>query len=258
MKKKIFLILIMALFVMSAFIEPVSADASTFSEGLTLQHSFENGTILVETFYQTDYTDGKWRITDNKNVDIQLSVIEQPENTTIFVEHMHADCGIYSNKTGAESINGLIQDSMDDKLHVGLQVGFYVSPQYDYNCVFAIEGYSEHFTQIWGFVVSSFGYITSNRRRLTEENLVYYGATGSKFMIVFDLLIKNEGEDYYHTESFMDAFVVNFDGMFGDNTGGILEPDPPEPVEFSLEAMLIVGIVVGGIIVFVAYLCFRD
>jgi hypothetical protein len=240
MKQKLMLIWILAVLIAPMFIDTASAQdtEATFAEGLTLHHSFENGTIEIDTFYKTDYVDGKWRITDNKNVDIHLNVTQQPVNTTILVEHMHADCAIYSNESDSQSVNGLIQDSMDDSFH-GIQGGFYVSPEYEYNCVFAIEGYSEYLMNVWGFVCGSYGYISGNEKRLTESSLIKHGATGSKFSIVFDLVIQHEDEDYFHTISFMDAFVVNFDGMFADNTGGILEPDPPEPTYLPIEFLLI-------------------
>jgi hypothetical protein len=238
MKRKIALGIFLVLFIAPFFVGVANAQEPTFAEGLTLHHTFENGTILIDTFYKTDYVDGKWRITDNKNVDIHLMVIGQPANTTILVEHMHADCAIYSNETTSESVNGLIQDSMDDSFH-GVQGGFYVSPEYEYNCVFAIEGYSEFLMNVWGFVCGDYGYITGSDERLTESNLIRYGASGSKFSIVFDLVIQNEGEDYFHTVSFMDAFIVNFDGMFADNTGGVLEPDHPEPTKTDLIIIVI-------------------
>jgi len=252
MKRKLILVWLMVMFIAPIFIDTASAQASeaTFAEGLLLHHSFENGTIQIDTFYKTDYVNGKWRITDNKNVDIRLNVTNQPENTTILVEHMHADCAIYANESSYENVNGLVQDSMDDSFH-GIQGGFYVSPKYEYNCVFAIEGYSEHLINIWGFVCGDFGYIRGQEQRLTESSLIDLGVQGSKFSIVFDIAIKNDGEDYFHTVSFMDAFVVNFDGMFADNTGGILEPAPPKQFVFPTEIVIMIVVIFIAIIILI-------
>lgn len=258
MNRKLVLVVLFMALVMPAFIQNVSAQDTnaTFAEGLTLHHSFENGTIQIDTFYKTDYVNGKWRITDNKNVDIHLNVTGQPENTTILVEHMHADCAIYSNESRYESVNGLIQDSMDDSFH-GDQGGFYVSPEYEYNCVFAIEGYSQYLMEVWGFIAGDFGYIRGSEQRLTEDSLVDLGARGSKFSIVFDLVIKPEGDDYFHTVSFMDAFIVNFDGMFADNTGGILEPEPHTPWVMPIEWIVVLGCLGISAICVILYLMFR-
>jgi len=237
MKRKLLLVYLLAMLMMPLFAgTTVDAAEDTFAEGLTIRHEFENASIVIETFYKTDYHLGYWRITDNKNVDISMRILEQPENTTVMIEHMHADCIIFANQS--QTINGLTQDSMDDKMHVGEQEGFYISPEYNYNCVFAIEGYAEIFTRNWGFICGSYGTISSSRERLTESNLIYHGAEGSEFMVVFDLLIKNDGEEYFHTISFMDDFVVFFNGAFIENLGGVLEP-PAEPEQISLTVILL-------------------
>lgn len=189
----------------------------TFHNGLKIRHEFEGGKIIITTFYNTSYSEGQWKITDNKNVGIYLFVEKQPNNTIILVEHMHADVLIYSNRS---EINGIKQDTMDDKLHTGNQPGFYVSPDYPYSCIFAIEGYSKFLLDIWGFMWGDFGWMTGTEKRLTEETLKQYGAKGNEFMIVFDLLVKHEGEPYYHTISFQDTFIVYFDGTFQENPGG--------------------------------------
>jgi len=246
MKQRMLVLGLMVLFMAPFFMSGVaSADGERFSEGLTIQHSFENGSIVIETFYRTDYVNGKWRITDNKNVDISLRVFEQPENTTILVEHMHADCVIFSNDS--QKVNGLSQDSMDDSFH-GDQGGFYVSLEYQYNCVFAIEGYSQYLMNIWGFICGEYGYIRGADKRLTESNLIEYGAQGSEFMTVFDILIKNDNETFYHTISFMDDFVVYFDGTFDNNFAGILEPPYVEPESINI-------IFIGACILFGIMLC---
>jgi uncharacterized membrane protein len=193
-----------------------SKELPTFHNGLTIRHELEGGRIVITTFYNTSYAEGQWKITDNKNVGIYLFVEKQPNNTIILVEHMHADVLIYSNRS---EINGIKQDTMDDKLHTGNQLGFYVSPEYPYSCIFAIEGYTEFLLSIWGFMWGDFGWMSGTERRLTEDTLKYYGAKGNEFMIVFDLLIKHEGEEYYHTISFQDTFIVYFNGTFQENPG---------------------------------------
>jgi hypothetical protein len=188
----------------------------TLRNGLTVRHELEGGLIIVNAFYNTDYAQGQWEITDNKNVGIYLFVEKQPENTTILVEHVHVDCLICSNRS---EINGIKQDGMDDAMHVGTQAGFYVSPQYSYSNIFAIEGYTEWLTSIWGFMWGNFGWMSGTEKRLTEDTLKQFGAKGSEFMVVFDLLIKNQGEENYHTISFMDDFIVYFNGGFQENPG---------------------------------------
>jgi len=208
--------LLLTLFAQMAQIKVGAENFPTFHNGLKIRHELEGGRIIVNTFYNTDYAEGQWEITDNKNVGVYLFVEKQPQNTTILVEHVHIDCLICSNRS---EINGIKQDEMDDKMHVGSQAGFYVSPEYSYSNIFAIEGYTEWLLSIWGYMWGEFGWISGSEKRLTEDTLKYYGAKGNEFMVVFDLLIKHQGEENYHTASFMDDFIVYFNGSFEENPG---------------------------------------
>lgn len=218
--KKTLLLSLLLLAMTIAIPKTQANEIPTFHNGVKIQHEFEGGLIIVNTFYNTDYAEGQWKITDNKNVGIYLFVEKQPEGTTILVEHMHADCLICSNRT---EFNGIKQDTMDDKMHTGPQEGFYVSPEYPYSCIFAIEGYTQYLLSIWGFMWGDFGWMSGTEKRLTEDTLKHYGTKGSELMVVFDLLIKHEGEEFYHTVSFMDDFIVYFNGAFQENPGSRAE-----------------------------------
>lgn len=216
-KSTIFVIACLLLTIIAQISEVrATTDFPTLHNGLTIRHELEGSLIIVNTFYNTDYAQGQWEITDNKNVGIYLFVEKQSPNTTILVEHVHVDCLICSNRS---EINGIKQDGMDDDMHVGSQAGFYVSPEYSYSNIFAIEGYTEWLLNMWGFMLGQFGWMEGTEKRLTESTLKQYGAKGSEFMVVFDLLIKNQGEEYFHTVSFMDDFIVYFNGGFQENPG---------------------------------------
>jgi len=228
-----------------------AAEIPTFHNGLRIRHELEGGLIVINTFYNTDYAEGQWKITDNKNVGIYLFVEKQPEGTIILVEHMHADALIYSNRS---EINGIKQDTMDDKMHVGSQEGFYVAPGYPYSCIFAIEGYTQYLLNIWGFMWGQYGWMEGGEERLTEENLKNLGTKGSEFMVVFDLLIKHEGEDFYHTVSFMDDFIVYFNGAFQENPGSRAEFEVVRLYPYSEYSWIfwpgLIMAIIGGAIAF--------
>jgi hypothetical protein len=247
MKNKLLLFL-MFFMILSMCTVPfiVQADDTYLGEGLTIRHMFENDSIVIDTFYKTDYQSGYWKITDNKNVEISLRVIYQQNDTVILVEHMHADVLIFANNS--QPINGITQDSMDDSFH-GDQGGFFVSTNYTYNCVFAVEGFSQFLINSWTFMYGAYGYYggTMHSQRLTEDSLISLGVQGSEIMVVFDLLVKNGNETLFHTYSFMDDFVVFFNGAFVENLGGVLEP-PEEPATIDT-AMLLVISIIGAIII---------
>jgi hypothetical protein len=48
-----------------------------------------------------------------------------------------------------------------------------------------------------------------DENRLTENNLVNTGGVyGNKIQIVYDFVVKNPGEEYFHTHSIIDEFMV--------------------------------------------------
>ena len=109
---------------------PVLPEGSSIASGISFDHQVED--ILIRTTYWSPYGSEKWRITDNKILYIKLEILDMPEGATILVEHMHADCFIHSY---FEDIDGLLQDTMDDKIHGGSTPGFLVSTSYPYTCL---------------------------------------------------------------------------------------------------------------------------
>lgn len=178
---------------------------------LVLEHQIQGEKFEFITAYSTDYNSREWHLTDSKTLRMEARIKVDPggEKVVVLVEHVHIDVSIVAKYA---SIHGWKTDSMDDKLHVGDQPGFLVTEEYPYENVFAIEGYSQTLIEGWSYYTGQFGYGTISQIRLTEKNLTDpnngTGAYGNKFQIVYDLLIKYPGEDYFHTRSLVDEFVV--------------------------------------------------
>lgn len=218
MNKKIIvigIILIISIVGLSGCItEPIQTQVPNLPN-MTLKNDLASGELTITSDieglyltreYSTTYNTSQWRITDSKNIMIKCSVLSIPNGTTVLVEHMHADISL---KSVYESFDGIPQDSMDDSIHGGLQPGFYITDNHPYECVFAIQGYSQTLISGWGFVISGYGSMTVKEYRLTETNLDKTGGVyGNKIQIVYDLAIKNDTEPYFHTVSFIDEFMV--------------------------------------------------
>jgi len=158
------------------------------------------------TGYSTDYKTEEWHVTDSKNLRMTALTSGAPEGTVVLVEHVHVDISIVA---ALAMINGIPQDSMDDSIHGSDQGGFWVTDQYPYEEVFAIEGYSETLISGWGFVISGYGSVSLSEKRLTEHNLVEHGkAYGEKMQVVYNLLIRYPGEPYFHTRAIIDEFLI--------------------------------------------------
>lgn len=168
-------------------------------------HDIE-GLEFVTTYDVGDYDLSRWRITDSKVVNMTAKVTNVPEGATVLVEHVHIDMSLKSTNP---QLDGLSQDNMDDSYHGTSQDGFYVSDKYPYKNQFAIEGFSKDLIDGWMFVCGDYGSGSVTQIRLTEYNLVDRGKVyANKMQVVYDILIKYEGEEYFHVESVLDEFII--------------------------------------------------
>ena len=106
-------------------------------------------------------------------------------------------------------LDGLSQDNMDDSYHGTSQDGFLVSDEYQYQNMFAVEGFSKDLIDGWGFVCGVYGATSIEQERLSEKNLVLYGDVyANKMQVIYDVLVKYAGEEFYHVVSVMDEFLI--------------------------------------------------
>lgn len=175
--------------------------------GNTLEKKQEiEGLEFVTTYDTGDYDLNRWRITDSKVINMTAKVTNVPEGATVLIEHVHIDMSL---KSTDPQLDGLTQDSMDDSYHGTSQDGFLVNQNYQYQNKFAIEGFSKDLIDGWMFVCGSYGSASISQQRLTERNLVKYGNVyANKMQVVYDVLIKYPGEEFYHVVSILDEFLI--------------------------------------------------
>lgn len=175
--------------------------------GSTLEKTNEiEGFEFITTYDTGDYDLSRWRITDSKVINMSARVIGAPEGATVLVEHVHIDMSLKSTNP---QLDGLSQDSMDDSYHGTSQDGFFVDEEYPYQNKFAIEGFSKDLIEGWGFVCGDYGTSSLSMKRLTERNLIQEGDVyANKMQVIYDILIKYAGEDFYHVVSVSDEFLI--------------------------------------------------
>lgn len=174
--------------------------------GNTVAFEHKIGDSIIETSYSTgDYMLENWRITDSKTIVISAGVKKLAEGTELLVEHVHADVSI---KSEDPQLNGMTQDSMDNSYHGTSQDGFYINEKYNYSNIFAIEGFSKDIISGWGFYTGSYGTSDISSKRLTEENIFRQRTYGNQLTVIFNILVKNAGDDKYHLESFEDQIII--------------------------------------------------
>ena len=170
---------------------------------LTIEREVEDFIFVTE--YTTPYDTSLWRITDSKFLCMK-AYLKSPVDAIVLVEHVHIDINLQSVKA---RLDGWPQDTMDDNLHAGSQLGFWITDTYPYENIFAIEGFSQTLIDGWGFFIGGYGQIDIDQERLTENNLVNRGGVyGNKIQVVYDLLIKNPDDPFYHTRSVINEFLV--------------------------------------------------
>lgn len=176
-------------------------------KGSTLEKTHEiEGFEFITTYNTGDYDLSRWRITDSKVINMTAEVTNVPEGATILVEHVHIDMSLKSTNP---QLDGLSQDYMDDSYHGTSQDGFFISDKYQYQNKFAVEGFSKDLIDGWTFVCGSYGAGSITQERLTEKNLVQYGNVyANKMQVVYDILVKYEGEGFYHVVSVLDEFLI--------------------------------------------------
>ncbi|WP_434291966.1 hypothetical protein [Clostridium botulinum] len=171
---------------------------------LQLVHDIE-GFKFKSNYNTGKYTLNNWRITDSKNIKMQTWITDVPNGTEVLIEHVHIDISL---KSCSPQLDGFKQDSMDDSYHGYSQDGFLISNKYPYENTFAIDGFSKDIIDGWNFYCGDYGNGHLSSERLTEKNLIKNGTYANKLTVVYDLLIKNKGEQKYHTKSIVDEILI--------------------------------------------------
>lgn len=181
---------------------PIIEDLS--GNEISFEHQLGDN-IIVTNYNLGDYKLENWRITDSKSINIDVIAKQMAPGTEILLEHLHADVSIKSTNP---QLNGLTQDSMDNSYHGTSQDGFLINEKYSYNNIFAIEGFSKDIIDGWMFVAGDYGSGEVTSKRLTEKTLLEEGSYGSQLTVVYNFLVKNEGETKYHIESLQDRIMI--------------------------------------------------
>ncbi len=220
------------------------------------------GDVIVETDYSSTINLSSWKITDNKDIVIEMNILSKPNNLSLWVEHMHADVFLEST---LETWDGVMQDVMDDKYHSDMSYGFYIDTNYGYSETFSIEGLSQMLTSYHSYYYAHH----SETYRLKESELISkFKVYGSSFRIIYDIVFRHNSWPEEQTPKFIveDNIILNLKEGWQGNIGD-LEDKPAEldpitkffiwldspwlfylPIWLWLIAIIIVLIIVGVIL----------
>lgn len=175
----------------------------TYNENMEEIHeivrSQDLGDFTLVTKYDTmDYDLNKWKIIDNKTIRMSVWTEGLSQDWDVIIEHVHIDMFIASNETKYPT---LLQDSMDDKYHGIKQDGFVVSDDTVYENIFGIIGANE----VVNRAVQGSEYRLASLR---ESDFSYYKYNMNVMQVIYDIMVKKPGNDFYETIAVYDEIVI--------------------------------------------------
>lgn len=183
-----------------------SEKGSDIKDGLTQELKVPGEDFTLNTYYNFDTASKReWRITADKSLNIEVNTNNLPADTEVWIDNVHIDTSI---KSKYAVMDGILQDTMDDRIHNTLMYGFPIGNDTKYYGIFAIEGCDKDFIQ--GSVYGFSGYVsgTVDQQRYTESDYLEKGVYASKFQIVYDLLIKGPKDKDPRAVSVYTDFIV--------------------------------------------------
>lgn len=143
--------------------------------------------------------ENKWRITGDKDLYITVKTEGLPSGTKCWIDNIHIDTFIVATKP---AFNNIKQDSMDDRIHNSLMMGFPISDETTYSSINLIEGQDKDFIEGTYYAYCSSSGALSNadvvQRRYTDVDYLQSGVYANKVSIVYGLLVQYPNEEEPH------------------------------------------------------------
>ena len=135
--------------------------------------------------------DERWTVTSDKQMNMEVRTDGLPEGVQVFIDNIHTDTTICSYYP---TVDGVTQDTMDDRIHNAQMLGFPISDSNAYYGINQIEGQNETF--ISGFVHGYNGYSSGSitEKRFLESDYLKAAVFANKITSVIDLIVVN-GEE---------------------------------------------------------------
>ena len=117
---------------------------------------------------------------------------------------------------------------MDDSFH-GIQGGFLITTNYSYYETFSIEGSSPSFQETCGVIYGDYYSSDSYTYQYSEDFMINRAnVIGTSLYVVFDVLIKYPGEEYFHKIIITENVFITVDGEAIENEGNTADQETEE------------------------------
>lgn len=187
---------------------------SDLSSGLTQVLDVPGEDFKLVTEYSCDSTSKRtWRVTADKFLYFNVRTEGLPSDTEVYIDNVHVDTTV---KSEYAVVDGILQDTMDDRIHNSQMLGFPIGNDVYYYGVDAIEGSSDTFVQSTTYAYNGYYSSSSTTKRYTESDYLNLGVYANKFQFVYDLLIKGPNDKTPRCVSVNTDFIVNITSILED------------------------------------------
>lgn len=138
----------------------------------------------------------KWTITSDKKIMLTINTVGLPEDTKVWIDNIHMDTSIVGTQ---KKMDGITQDTMDDRIHNSKMIGFPISNEIKLYTTNSIEGQDKDFIQGTFFGLS--GYSSTGelkQERYEESDYLEKGVYANKISSIFGLLVQGPNEKEPH------------------------------------------------------------
>lgn len=196
----------------------VSTDAGdNLFSGVTQKKEVNGEDFKLVINYVTD-ENTEWRVNYTKHLYMTIKTDGLPKDKEVYIDNIHTDTTIASTKS---LYDGILQDTMDDRIHNSLMIGFPISDTVSYYGCNTIEGQNSEFIQGWGYGYNGYngGEVESKRRQ--ESDFLASGVYANQIDTVIDLIIVDKNTNEKRTVSVFSNLLVRVNNRItvvdGDN-----------------------------------------
>lgn len=121
----------------------------------TKMNDIENGVMQVLQVPNNDFSlvinykfdlleNEKWTVCDDKNIIMEVCTKNLKKGMKVYIDNVHTDTSIMAYEN---YLNGILQNTMDDRIHNSLMLGFPISNDVSYVGSNHIEGQNDTFIE---------------------------------------------------------------------------------------------------------------
>lgn len=168
-------------------------DNDALENGVTQVIDVPNNDFKLVVNYKFDLADGeKWTITDDKDIVMEIATENLPSDMAVYIDNVHTDTKIVAHDA---YYNGILQDTMDDRIHNSLMLGFPISDETSYVGSNHIEGQNDTFISGYSLGVNGTSQGTLDQKRRLESDYLEVGVYANQISSVIDLIIVDQNDE---------------------------------------------------------------